>query len=126
MSTHINDLGPNVTISTSIVSTAGTTGNTAGASADFLTNDGNMFAIQVINGCASSVSELVKVQDSTDGSTWNDISGAVFASAATTNGVSILTGFQRTARYVRAYNTHASANSAPVFMVLLGERLKVV
>lgn len=110
-------------MSASITSAAATTGNTAGASGDFLTGEGNCWATVTVGQAAGALSETVKVQDSTDGTTWNDITGATVA--VTTNAATGISGFQRTARYMRAYNTHASSNSACIHVALY-QQLKVV
>lgn len=91
--------------------TAGaTTNNTAGSSADMINAD-NPVTVQV-NLLASTnvnISNQIKVQESTDGTTWSDITGASFA--AITAGTSTITAMtcNRSLQYMRTYNTQASS-----------------
>lgn len=96
-----------------------TTANTSGSPVDCINTHGPLTAIMNIFGAAGTLSQQIKFQESTDGTTWADISGASFA-AATTNGVSSLTIPNRTLRYVRSYSTVATSSSCSLSTLIIG------
>jgi hypothetical protein len=66
----------------------------------------------------AGMSHQVKFQESTDGTTWADISGATIA-AATTNTVSSITIPNRTLRYVRSYAVVATSSAGSLSTLLI-------
>lgn len=127
MSTYINDLASNCAVSATDPSlTAATTGNTAGTSLDFLAGEGNIFAIQSIGITAGTSPSITnKIQESSDGTTWTDITGMSFTAATTIN-VQKVSGL-RTKRYVRSLKTITGTGSLAIpVTTLIGTPLKVV
>lgn len=127
MAAFIHDLVNNATIKVSLNTTAATTGTTNGVSCDFLQGDGQCFGVFVASTATGNApSNAVKLQESTDNTTWTDISGATFTTA-TTNATYQTISFVRTARYVRSYSTISGTGSlACPSMVMLGEQTKYV
>lgn len=127
MSTYLRDLASNTKLYKAANQAAGSTGNTLGTSLDMITADGRCFAIQVVHTVNGSSPILAgKIQESTDGTTWTDVTGATFTNATTNNDLQIIT-FDRTKRYLGYYSTITGTGSLTIpFTALIGEQLKTV
>jgi len=127
MSTYLRDFASNVHLAKSGNQAAGSTGNTAGTSVDMINDDGRCFAIQSVNTVNGSSPILTgKIQESTDGTTWTDISGATFTAATTNDDLQIIE-FDRTARYLRYYSTMTGTGSLTIpFQAFIGEQKKMI
>ena len=100
------------------------TTNVAGASVDFADCVGNRQTAILLIGAVSGTSPTndVKVQHSTDGTTWADVPGATFTQATTAGGAQVIS-FNATRRYVRGYATFTG--TSPSFgtgLYLVGQR----
>ena len=97
-----------------------------GISVDLLNADGPCFAIQAIGTVGGTTPSLTgKIQESSDGSTWTDISGAVFTAVTASENVQVL-NFQRTKRYARHVATISGTTPSFITSVLIGEQKKSV
>jgi hypothetical protein len=104
------------------------TETTTGASVDFVDVVGNMgtalLKVATVSGSGSpSPSLAAKIQESTDGTTWTDITGATFTTVTTTTNNQACS-FRTLKRYVRGYYTVAGQTS-PSFtscLTFLGQR----
>lgn len=104
------------TYGTAISSTAALTG------VDCVDVVGNMMtAFMTVSAIGSSGNVTVKIQESSDDSTYTDISGATFTAASTVNTKQIIS-FQCKSRYARAYATLNSGTSVTMQITLLGQR----
>ena len=101
--------------------------DTAGGPAvDLIDADGRCFCIQFIGAVSGTTPSLAgKMQESSDGSTWTDVAGAVFASVAASDHLQVVS-FERTKRYVRHHRTVAGTTPSFVLGVLIGEQKKSV
>ena len=89
-----------------------TDANASGASVDIGPGVSNiMTAIQTVGGLAGTGTPTLtsKIQESTDGTTWTDVTGGAFTAVTTTNQVEALP-FKPTKRYVRTTGTVAGTN----------------
>lgn len=89
-----------------------TDANAQGASVDCGYAVANIFtAIQVVGGLAGTGTPTLtsKIQESTDGTTWTDVTGGGFTAVTTTNQVEALP-FKPTKRYVRTTGTVSGTN----------------
>ena len=92
---------------------------TNGTGADFQTAAVRFQEFAVIQtGTITDGTYAVKIQESTDNSTWTDISGATASLTTTNNSTSTLIAFYRTKRYLRAVVTSTGVTSGGVFAVL--------
>ena len=117
MSTKINDLVNNITQLNSINTTGRTTGNTIGSTGDFKDTENPCTLIVDCFSPLGALSYQIKVQESTDGTTWVDVSGASIAAATTTGSSSV--AFNRNLRYVAAYSTVASSTTGALLAKIL-------
>ena len=96
-----------------------TSTTTNGTGADFQTAAVRFQEFAVIQaGTITDGSYAVKIQESTDNSTWTDISGATASLTTTNNSTSTLIAFYRTKRYLRAVVTSTGVTSGGLFAVL--------
>jgi hypothetical protein len=89
-----------------------TDANAQGASVDISPDVANVLtAIQQVGGLAGTGTPTLtsKVQESTDGSSWTDVTGGGFTAVTTTNNVQAIP-FKPTKRYVRTTGTVAGTN----------------
>ena len=100
MSTALHDLKNQALIGASVYpATVNDTIN--GSAIDMIDADGRCFAIQVIGTVGGTSPSLAgKIQESSDNSTWTDVTGATFTAVTASNNVQTIT-FDRTKRYVR-------------------------
>lgn len=85
---------------------AAVTTNVAGASVDFkdvVGNRGNcLMYVSTVSGTTPVLT--AKIQESTDGTTWTDVTGATYSTVTTSNNRQIIS-FNTLKRYVRGYDT---------------------
>lgn len=98
-----------------------TNANAQGVSVDLSSNDSNIVSAILVSGNAGGTTPTMdlKLQESTDGTTYTDVTGGTFTQVTTHNAVQVLP-FKATKRYVRCTGTVAGTN--PVFeaTVLIG------
>lgn len=114
MATRLTDLISNVVRTTSINTTAATTGSTIGSSVDMINGENPVTMYVHCFSPLGALSYQLKVQESTDGTTWADITGASIA-AATTTGTSAVQ-FNRSLRYLAGYSTVASSTTGALLV----------
>jgi hypothetical protein len=96
-----------------------------GDAVDLLQADGLCFAVQVVGTVSgTSPSMTGKMQESSDNSTWTDITGAVFTAVTAAVNTQVI-NFHRTKRYVRHYATIAGNNPVFNFTAIIGEQKKL-
>lgn len=103
------------TFGTPVSVTGGLTG------VDFVDVVGNMCSAMLTSTAVSGAGTAdVKIQESTDNSTFTDISGAVFTQVAAANALQLIS-FQVTKRYLRGYAT-VGGTSVTLQLTFLGQR----
>jgi hypothetical protein len=101
-----------------------TTAVTGGAltTVDLVDCVANMYTVVIsCTTVTSSGNVTFKVQQSIDGTTWTDVSGAVTTAFSATNTTQILS-FQNVGRYTRLFSTLNSGTSINVVSLFLGQR----
>jgi hypothetical protein len=125
MSTKLHDLKSEALLGASPFPVSVTT--TAGDDTiDLIDADGRCFCIQMVGAVGGTTPSLAgKMQESSDGTTWTDISGATFNSVTASNDLQVIS-FDRTKRYVRHF--HTIAGTSPTFLlgVVIGEQKKTI
>jgi len=124
MSTQLHDVKNQAVLGASVAPVS-VNSTSDGSSIDLIAADGNCFAIQMIGVVTGTTPSLAgKIQESSDGSVWSDISGATFTAVTTSTSLQVIT-FQRTKRYVRHFRT--LSGTTPVFLlaVVIGEQKKM-
>ena len=125
MSTTLNDVKNQAFLNASIVPSTITISSN-GSSVDLINDDGNCFAIQSIGAVSGTTPSLAgKIQESSDGTTWTDISGATFSAVAVSNNLQVIT-FQRTKRFTRYVGTVTGTTPSFAINALIGEQKKNV
>ena len=100
------------------------TASVNGPSGDLLAGDGRCFAVQTVGTLAGTSPSLAgKIQESADGSTWADVSGATFTTVTANDNVQAIT-FDRTQRYVRYVGTVAGTSPSVPVAVIISEQRK--
>ena len=88
--------------------------------------DGRCFAVQVIGPVTGTGPSLAgKIQESSDNSTWTDVTGATFTTVTASNNIQTIV-FDRTKRYLRHARTVAGTSPTFALSVLIGEQKKTV
>jgi hypothetical protein len=96
-----------------------------GDTVDLIEADGRCFCVQLIGTVGGTSPSLTgKVQESDDGTTWSDVSGAAFTAVTASNSLQVLS-FTRTKRYVRHFRTVAGTSPTFVLGVVIGEQKKI-
>ena len=125
MSTQLHDF-KNQAIIGSSPSPVAVTGSDGGASIDLGEGDGRCFAIQQIGSVAGSGATVTgKIQESSDNSTFTDVSGATFTAVNSTGNLQVIT-FERTKRYVRHFRTVAGSSPSILLSAVIGQQKKHV
>lgn len=125
MSTFINDFSNSVVVGVSVYP-AEVDSTDTGSSVDMVHADGQCFAIQFVGGVGGSDPTLDgKVQESADGSTWVDISGATFTQVTASNNVQSIV-FRRNLRYLRHARTISGTSPTFVLGAVFGEVKKML
>jgi hypothetical protein len=125
MSTKLNDLANNAQLGASVYpATVNDTNN--GSAIDLIDADVPCFAVQVIGAIGGTSPSLTgKIQESSDNSTWTDVSGATFTAVTASNNVQTIT-FERTKRYVRHARTVSGTSPTFILGALIGEQKKSI
>lgn len=125
MSTQIHDIKNQAILSASVYP-ASVNDTTNGTSVDLVDGEGRCFATQVIGVVGGTTPSLTgKVQESSDGSTWTDVTGATFTAVTASSNVQTIT-FDRTKRYVRHHRTVSGTSPTFLLGVLIGEQRKTI
>jgi hypothetical protein len=125
MSTKLHDLPNNVTTLAG-VTPATKTSTFASASADLISGDGRCFGIQQVGTVSGTTPSLAgKFQESADGTSWSDVSGATFTAVTASDNVQAVS-FDRTLRYVRYAGTVTGTSPSFAVAVVFGEQKKQV
>jgi len=125
MSTKLHDLARHAILGVGLTPRT-ITANTNGSSGDMLTGDGRCFAIQLVGSLGGTSPTLAgKIQESADGSTWSDISGATFTTVTISDNVQAIT-FDRTLRYVRYVGTVGGTSPQIPIAVVISEQKKQI
>jgi hypothetical protein len=125
MSTALNDVKNQALLGASVYpATVNDTNN--GSAIDLLEADGRCFAVQVIGTVGGTGPSLAgKIQESSDNSTWTDVSGATFTAVTASSNVQTIV-FDRTKRYLRHHRTVSGTSPQFALSVLIGEQKKTV
>jgi hypothetical protein len=125
MSTALNDLKNQALLGASVYP-ASVNDTNNGSSIDMIDADGRCFAIQVIGAVGGTSPSLAgKIQESSDNSTWSDVTGATFTAVTASNNVQTIV-FDRTKRYLRHFRTVSGTSPTFLLGVLIGEQKKTV
>lgn len=102
------------------------TANANGASGDLLDGDGSCFAIQQVGTVSGTSPTLAgKIQESSDGSTWSDISGATFTTVTASGNYQCI-NFERSKRFVRYVGTVGGTSPSFAAAVVISEQKKQI
>jgi len=102
------------------------TASTNGPTGDMLAGDGPCFAIQQIGTVSGTSPTLAgKIQESSDGSTWTDVTGATFTTVTASTNTQAIT-FDRTKRYLRYVATVGGTSPSYAIAVVLSQQKKQV
>ena len=125
MSTKLHDIKNQAQLGASPYP-AEVTATAGGATVDLLDGDDRCFAIQMIGVVGGTDPSLTgKIQESSDNSTWTDISGATFTAVTASSSLQVIT-FDRTKRYVRHHRTVSGTTPTFVLGAVIGEQKKTV
>lgn len=125
MSTKLHDFANQALLYNVSGTPAAKTATITGTGVDMVKGDGRCFAVQDI-GTVSGTNPTWdgKIQESSDNSSFSDITGATFTQVTASTSLQVIT-FDRTKRYLRYVGT-LGGTSTPTFGVdaLIGEQLK--
>lgn len=125
MSTQLHDIPNNAQISAALTPRA-ITSTTASGTLDFINGEGRCCAIQQIGAVSGTSPSLAgKIQESSDGSTWTDISGATFTAVTSTDNTQSIS-FDRTKRYLRYVATITGTSPSFQIAALMIEQKKQI
>ncbi len=124
MSTKLHDLGTQAVLGVSVPPAVVTTSQN-GSAVDLLAADGSGFAVLLTGTVAGGTTVGGKVQESADGTTWTDITGATFPNTTVSNTAKAIT-FTRTARYARCVVTLSGGSPSAGVCAAVGEQQKAV
>lgn len=124
MSVALNDFANTQLIYAASGTPAAKTATVTGTGLDFLTGDGNCYAIQNVGTVSGTTPTLDgKIQESSDNSTFTDITGATFTQVTASTSL-LAINFQRTKRYLRYVGTIAGTSPSFGLDVIIGETKK--
>lgn len=123
MSTKLHDFANNALLGIGLAPQTATSTAT-GSGGDLLNGDGRCFALQQV-GAVSGTSPTLdgKIQESSDNSTWTDVSGATFTQVTASTNTQAIT-FDRTKRYVRYVGTIGGTSPSFALAVVISEQKK--
>ena len=125
MSTKLADVANEALLGASVYPASVNDTNT-GTAIDMIDADGRCFAIQVIGAVGGTTPSLTgKIQESSDNSTWTDVSGATFTAVTASSNVQIIV-FERTKRYLRHARTVSGTTPTFLLGALIGEQRKTI
>lgn len=125
MSTKLHDLPSNMILGAGLTPRT-LTASANGTGADFQSGDGRCTALQITGTVSGTTPSLAgKIQESSDNSTWTDVSGAAFTAVSTTDNAQAIS-FDRTKRYVRyAATITGTSPSFPIAVVITEQKKQV-
>ena len=114
MANFVGDISQQIVSGSLFATSTGvsTDANAQGVSVDLASNVANVCtAVQVVGGLAGTGTPTLtsKIQESTDGTTWTDVTGGGFTAVSTTSAVEAIP-FKPTKRYVRTTGTVAGTS----------------
>lgn len=125
MSTHLHDLATAALLKNGS-SPAAQTSTVTGTGVDMLLGGGQCFAVQHVGAVTGTTPTLNgKIQESSDNSTWSDISGAVFTEVTASTNLQVIS-FIRTKRYLRYVGTIAGTTPSFTMAAIIGEQKQTV
>lgn len=125
MSTKIQDIANEIILGVGLAPQTITT-TTNGPNGDLINADGACFAIQQVGTVSGTSPTLAgKIQESSDGSTWSDISGATFTTVTASGNYQCI-NFERTKRYVRYVGTVGGTSPSFAVAVVISEQKKQI
>ncbi|HLW66886.1 MAG TPA: hypothetical protein VKS79_16345 [Gemmataceae bacterium] len=102
------------------------TSTTNGSSADMINGDGSCFAIQQVGTVSGTSPTLAgKIQESSDGSTWSDVTNATFTQVTASSNYQAIS-FERTKRYLRYVGTVGGTSPSFAIAVVISEQKKQI
>ena len=123
MSTKLQDLANQAILGVGVAPQTATA-TVTGSGGDLLAGDGRCFAVQQVGTVSGTAPTLDgKIQESSDNSTWTDISGATFTQVTASTNTQAIT-FDRTKRYVRYLGTIAGTTPSFALAVVISEQKK--
>ena len=106
MSTQLHDIPSNAILGAGLTPRT-LTASVNGGGIDFVSGDGRCTAFQLAGSLSGTSPSLAgKIQESSDNSSWSDVSGATFTTVTTNDNVQAIS-FDRTKRYLRYVGTVA-------------------
>ncbi len=125
MSTHLHDVA-NAALLKNGSSPAAQTSTVTATGVDMLLGNGQCFAVQHVGAVSGTTPTLNgKIQESSDNSTWSDISGAAFTEVTASTSLQIIS-FLRTKRYLRYVGTIAGTTPSFTMAVIIGEQKQML
>ena len=125
MSTKLQDFPNNAIVGAGVTPRTATT-TVTGATGDFVSGDGRCTAIQQVGTLSGTSPSLAgKIQESSDQTTWTDVSGATFTAVTTNDNVQAIS-FDRTKRYLRYVGTITGTSPSIPLAVVVTEQKKQV
>jgi hypothetical protein len=125
MSTKIQDIANEIILGVGLAPQTITTSSN-GSSGDMINGDGPCFAIQQVGTVSGTNPTLAgKIQESADGSSWSDISGATFTSVTASSNYQCI-NFERTKRYVRYVGTVGGTSPSFAVAVVISQQKKQI
>lgn len=125
MSTKHHDF-PNNAILGAGVTPRTATSTVTGNGGDFISGDGRCTAIQQVGTVSGTSPNLAgKIQESSDNSSWTDISGAAFTAVTASDNTQAIS-FDRTKRYLRYVGTITGTSPSFPLAVVVTEQKKQV
>src|SRR4051794_5283339 len=125
MSTLLHDLPNNALIGIP-TSPRTATSTVTGTTVDAITADGRCTALQLVGTVSGTTPSLAgKIQESSDNSTWTDVSGATFTAVTVSENTQAIS-FDRTKRYLRYVGTITGTTPSFTMTALILEQKKQV
>lgn len=125
MSTQLEDFKNQVSFQPSVYPAVVNDTNN-GLTLDMIDADGRCFAVQILGIIAGTTPSITgKVQESSDTTTWTDVTTAAFVAVTVTNNVQTLV-FDRTKRYLRYFRTVSGTTPTFALCAMFGEQKKLV
>jgi hypothetical protein len=125
MSTKLHDLPSRAVLGVGL-SPRTLTASVNGTAGDLLPGDGRCAAVQWVGTLGGTAPSLAgKIQESADGTSWADVSGAAFTAVTASDNVQAIT-FDRTQRYVRYVGTVGGTSPQVPVCVVITEQKKQV
>jgi hypothetical protein len=122
MSTHIGDFAAAVSVQQTVAPSV-QAAEFNGSSVDFVSGDGDCFAIQQIGAFTDGPTWTGRIEESADGTSWSAISGAAFDPVIESGDTQVIR-FARAARFLRYAVTITGSSPSADIAVLIGEQKK--